>query len=131
MNLFEQATRQKLRFQTAKGSLSVEALWDLPLQSKANVSLDQLAIGISREVKAQAEESFVSTPTVGSTELTLKLDILKHIIQTRLDENQKAIEASETRSKRGELLELIHAKKKQALIDTPLEELEAKLATLN
>jgi hypothetical protein len=33
MNIFEQATRAKIRFSTPVGMLSVEDLWDLPLTS--------------------------------------------------------------------------------------------------
>lgn len=66
MNIFELATRQKLRFASAKGDLTTEQLWDLPLLISSptrdvKVDLDTLARSINHELKAQAEESFVST----------------------------------------------------------------------
>ena len=52
MNIFEQASRLKLTFSTNKGQLSVEHLWDLSLDS-----LDTLAKGVNRELKASEEEA--------------------------------------------------------------------------
>ena len=34
-NIFEYATRSKLRFQSSHGVLTVEQLWEVPLRSKA------------------------------------------------------------------------------------------------
>ena len=47
INIFEQASRAKLRFDSVKGQLVTEQLWDLPLQSKTNFDLDTVAKGIS------------------------------------------------------------------------------------
>lgn len=49
MDIFVQATRMKLRFSTPAGLMTVEDLWDLPLQ-KGKVNLDALAVGISNEM---------------------------------------------------------------------------------
>lgn len=46
MSIFEQASREKVRFQTQVGQVSVEDLWELPLSSKANKpNLDDIAKG--------------------------------------------------------------------------------------
>jgi hypothetical protein len=42
-NLFERATRLKLRFSTNKNEITVEDLWELPLQSKTGFDLDNVA----------------------------------------------------------------------------------------
>ena len=39
-DIFKQATKLKLRFSSVRGDLTVEDLWDLPLTSKSNLSLD-------------------------------------------------------------------------------------------
>ena len=59
--MFEQASRLKLRFTTARGSLSVEDLWDLPLTSTTGKpNLDDIAKSLNRELRATSEEtSFV------------------------------------------------------------------------
>ena len=46
MNLFEIASRKKLRIPTTKGDLTVEQLWDLPLKS-TGLSLDKIAIDLN------------------------------------------------------------------------------------
>ena len=58
-NMFEQATRNKLRFESTKGPLSVEQVWDAPLTSRNGFSLDDIAKQAKRELDALSEESFV------------------------------------------------------------------------
>jgi hypothetical protein len=87
--MFEQAARLKVRYSTAKGQLTVEDLWDLPLTSttgKAN--LNDIAKGLNRELKNADDEDFVNRATSTNTELALKFDIVKHIIAVRLAENE-------------------------------------------
>ena len=45
MNIFEQAARQKIRFESVLGLLCVEDLWDLPLTSlnSKRANLDDIA----------------------------------------------------------------------------------------
>jgi hypothetical protein len=63
-NLFLIASRNKWMLETARGTLSVEMLWDLPLQSARSgvITLDDVARGLSKQIKEFGEESFV-TPT--------------------------------------------------------------------
>lgn len=58
--LFELATRQKLRFASPKGLLTVEDLWDLPMTG--NTSLDSVSKLANRDVKVSAEESLSLMP---------------------------------------------------------------------
>lgn len=129
-SLFEVSTRKKLRFDSSKGLLSVEGLWDLPLTSKSGASLDQVAIAINRQVKEYQEESFVTKPNAGVSELTVKLDIVKHIISVKMEENEKRLQAVEVKAKKEQLMGLIETKKAQELVSKPIEELEAKLKAL-
>ena len=50
MNIFEMATRKKIRFNSPQGDLSTEDLWDLPLSSKVNgkANLDDIAKDLHR-----------------------------------------------------------------------------------
>lgn len=44
--MFEKASRMKLRFNTQRGVLSVEDLWDLPL-----IQLDNIAIALNKKLQ--------------------------------------------------------------------------------
>jgi hypothetical protein len=52
LNMFEQASRLKLRFETIRGEFTVEQLWSLPLssQSESTVTLDMIAIDLDAKI---------------------------------------------------------------------------------
>ena len=58
-NLFLQATREKFRFESSKGDLSVEQLWDLPLTSRTGFDLDTVAKAVNKFVGALEEHDDV------------------------------------------------------------------------
>ena len=51
MSIFEKASRLQLRFASTKGSLSVEDLWGLSLES-----LDTLAKAVNKQIKAEIKQ---------------------------------------------------------------------------
>ena len=57
-DLFERATRQKLRFETTSGNISVEDVWSLPLSS-GKLNLNDLAKALNKEIKTFDEEDFI------------------------------------------------------------------------
>jgi len=120
--MFEYAARNKTRFTSPQGALSVEELWDLPL-TKLNI----VAQHIHREIKVGEEESFIATRSTNDDVLEQKLDIVKHIIKVRLEENATALDAKKDAAKREKILGLIEKKKDEDLGDLSVEELEALL----
>lgn len=128
--MFEKAVRQKVRFQTTSGVLSVEDLWDLPLVSTTKVSLDSIAKGLNRELKEAEEVSFVAAPTAKNALIQLKFDLVKHIIQVRLDENAAKAKATEIREKKTQLQEILARKENQALENMSVDEIKAQLAAM-
>lgn len=88
MNIFEQASRKGLRFTTIRGVQSTDDLWHMPLQSQDGFDLDNLAKKLKAELNAVTiDESFVvTTENPIKVELTLKLEIIKHIIDVKLQE---------------------------------------------
>lgn len=125
MNNFEKATRLRLRFETSRGNLNVEDLWRLPL-----AELDKLAIALNKQLKESSEESFIKAKSKDNKLLELRFDIVKHIIETLLSEDEEKKKAADKRAKREQLLELIAKKKNQELEGKNLEELEAELTKL-
>ena len=131
MNIFEKANKLKVRFATALGSVTVEDLWDMPLTSrKANASLDDLAKSLSKSVKESAEESFVVKKSSKNTELELKFDIVKHIIDIKLAEREAAANAAERKAQKEKVLRVIEAKKDADLENQSLEDLQKMAAEL-
>jgi dTDP-4-dehydrorhamnose reductase len=130
MNIFEQASRQQLRFPSDRGVLTVEQLWTLPLQSKSGFDLDTIAKAVNKTLKDNAEESFVATVSPANTTATLALDILKHIIAVKLDENAKARTALERKAKREQLLGILAGKETDALQALTPDEIRKQLAEL-
>lgn len=131
MNIFEQATRRAIRFESAKGDLSVEQLWDLPLQSRNQFDLDTVAKTVNRQLNAVTEESFVSVRENPAKEiLSLKLEIVKHIISVKLQEAEEARNRANKASEKEKLLRLLDEKQNEALRALTPEEIQERLKAL-
>jgi hypothetical protein len=130
MSIFEQASRQKIRFPSTRGELTVEQLWDLPLQSKSLFDLDNIAKAVSREVKAVSEESFVTESSPANAKLTLALDVVKHIISVRKSENRISLDRAARMAERDKLLEILSDKNDAALKELSPEQIKARLESL-
>ena len=130
--MFERASRLKLRFNTPKGELTVEDLWDLPLTShtgKAN--LDSIALELNAAVNPGVPASFVDTASsTVSEETKLAFELVKHIITVRLDERKVAAEAKERADKKQRLLGLIARKEDEELANAPLDDLKKMVEAL-
>jgi hypothetical protein len=130
--MFDQATRQKLRFTSSRGELSVEELWDLPLTSMVGKpNLDDIALSLHRELRSTAEvASFVDEKSKTDPTVQLRFDIVKHIIDTRKEENQKEAKRRESAETKQRLLEILAKKQDAHLEALPIEELQKKIAEL-
>jgi len=131
MNIFEQATRRAIRFESTKGDLSVEQLWDLPLQSRNQFDLDTVAKTVNRQLNDVTEESFVSVRENPAKEtLSLKLEIVKHIISVKLQEAEEARNRANKASEKEKLLRLLDEKQNEALRALTPEEIQERLKAL-
>lgn len=131
MSIFEQASRQKLRFPTNKGALTTEQLWDLPLQSKSQFDLDTVAKSVSGELRGATEESFVATTVnPAKKELELKLEIVKHVIAVRIAENEAARNAAARKTEREKLLGILADKQDEELKNLTPEQIKERLTAL-
>ena len=93
--LFIKSVRNKYRFASKRGHLSVEDLWDLSL-----TSLDEVAIAIYDDLEKIGKRSFVRQKTEQSDDLSSKLDVVKYIIETKVSD---AAQKAQQTKKKGQL----------------------------
>lgn len=117
------AIRKKYRWSTARGLVSVEDLFDLPL-SKGQVTLNGIAVDLHNQLKNTAEVSFVE-PTKADVEMQEKFELVKYVIEIRLEENKVKAEAAHVREHNAKIDALILEKKEEDLRGKTIEELEA------
>ena len=131
--LFEEATKEKLRFGTSKGHIDVEDLWDLPLTSARGMSLNGVAKELSRKIKDGDEENFVDTaksdPAIALAKR--KLEIVKRVIAVRIEENEKIQKAGERKAKKARILEVMAKKQDESLEQSSEEDLKKMLDELD
>lgn len=129
MDLFILAARKKFRFETSKGLLAVEDLWDMPLVSKDNFNLDTLAIQLDNLADTK---SFVKRRSA-NTNLNIneqKLEIVKFIIDTKVGEIEAAEHAALVRQKKQKLLDALANREDQKVHAMSEDQIRAELAEL-
>lgn len=130
--MFESATRLKVRFETTKGMITVEDLWDIPLTSRTTgFSLDDIAKNLNKQVKESEEESFVVKKSTKNETLELKFEIIKYIIKKRLEEREAANNELAKATQKEKLLQLLNEKKDENLKNKSVEEIEQMLKELS
>ena len=124
MNLFEVATRANYQF-PFRGMINVIDLWDLSL-----TNLDSVFKTLNAEVKKFEEESLLHTKSKEDEEISNKIEIVKYIVNVKLNDKKKRendIKNAETRQK---LLEIKAKRQNAALENMSDEELDKALAEL-
>lgn len=125
--MFEKASRVRLRFETQQGMLDVEDLWDVPLTStRGRANLDDIARSLSKKLKETETESFVVKTPKADEATQLAFDLVKHIIEVRLAENEAAQLIKTNKEKKQRLLALIAKKENEQDEGRSLEDLRAE-----
>jgi hypothetical protein len=129
--MFEKASRLRIRFDSPKGLLSVEDVWQLPLSSTTGrANLDDIAKDLNQLIQHQNIGSFVNLTAAADALIQLKFDIVLHIIKVRMAENE-AVRLAVTKSEQKQkLLGLIAQKQDEALGSKSVEELLAMVNSL-
>lgn len=122
--MFEIATRTKMRF-PFRGQISVEDLWDLSVRD-----LDSIFKTLNAQVKKSQEESLLATKTKEDETLSIQIEIVKHIVKTKLDEAETAKHSKELKEKKQKIMEIIAAKQDESLHNASIEDLQAMLENL-
>jgi len=122
--MFEFALKNKVRF-PYRGLVSVEDLFDLSVRD-----LDSIFKTLNAQVKKSQEESLLATKTKEDETLAIQIEIVKHIVKTKLDEAETAKQSKELKEKKQKIMEIIAAKQDESLHNASLEELQAMLENL-
>ena len=132
----EKAVRTKLRFDSPKGLLDVEQLWDLPLikpstNTMAKANLDDMIKEVYKELKNDPDISFVTKRSSANEVSQLKFDILKYIIDTKIAERDARADSVQKSEKKQVILAAIAQKENEALLGASVEELRKMADSLN
>lgn len=124
-NMFEKATKLKLRFASSVGSITTEDLWDISLPQ-----LDEIAKSLRSAVKESGDESFIEKPTPKNTTLELRFDIVKHVIEVRLASKEAAGKRADTIAQKQKLLAILADKQDEDLKGKSAEEIQKLIEEL-
>lgn len=127
INIFEQAARKRLRFNTGVGMLSVEDVWQLPLIHPKNTNLDSLAMNLQDELSTTTRTSFVHKAETKDEDAQLRFDIVLHIISVKLAEREEAEKAKTRSEQRQRIMALIERKENEQFDQKSIDELRAEL----
>lgn len=122
MDIFKQATKEKLRFTTSRGMLSSEQLWDLSL-----TDLDALAVSLETAHAQSAKKSFLAKTSAKDKVVKLQFDVVLEVLNTKVAEQEAATEARETKEHNEKIIDLIAEKENDALKNKSIKELRAML----
>lgn len=122
--LFENASRQKLRF-NFKGSLSVEDLWDLPLND-----LDAIYKQLNKSLSVSKEESLLETKSADDQKIIDSISIVKHIAYVRLAEANAKVQEKALKDKKEKIRKILESKQDEELSNKSAAELEALLESM-
>ena len=120
-NIFEQAVRNKYRF-PFRGLCTVEDLWDL---SVAN--LDTVYKELNKQKKQSEEDSLLESKTSEDVRLDNMIEIVKHIVSTKQNEQAEKLLAKEKKEKDKFIMDLIKRKQNERLENMTIEELTKML----
>ena len=124
-DLFFNAAKNKYRFPSERGNLTVEHLFDLDMKS-----LDKIYGTLCEQKDSKPKKSLLSPREVGDVELDEKISIMAQVYEYKdsvIDKRKKAAERSRDRQK---LLDILAKKKEEALENLSEEELLKKLREL-
>jgi predicted Zn-dependent protease len=122
--MFKQASKLGLRFQTNKGILSVEQLWQL-----SQTDLSNAIKAVKKVLKKNDDDEllFLEDTKVVDVENQLRFDILKDVYLTKKKEAEELRNAAETKAHNQKILSLIAEKQEGKLQEMSIEELEKLL----
>lgn len=123
-NLFEIATRSKLRFPSTKGELSVEDLWDL-----SDKDLDVVYKNLKDQEVKSSEESLLDDANV-DPKLTAAIGIVRYIFTTKRKEKLTEKERINKKLTQKKYIDALSKKQDEAIEKMSEAELRAMIDSL-
>lgn len=122
MDNFKLITRVKGRFQSRRGELSTEQLWDIDVEE-----LNDIAVSLDEQYDKSGKKSFIEEVSEKDMLVKLKLDVVLEVLKVKLEERKAAKEAAANLKHNKKIISYISDKKDEALKNKSVEELEAML----
>ena len=123
-NLFEIATRNKMRFPSTKGELSVEDLWDL-----SDKDLDVVYKNLKSQEAKSSEESLLDDANV-DPKLTAAIGIVRYIFTTKRKEKLAEKERINKKLTQKKYIDALSKKQDEAIEKMSEAELRAMIDSL-
>lgn len=123
-NIFEYAAENKIRF-AYNGRISTEDLFDLSL-----IQLDSIYKALKREQKKESEESLLSEISAEDELTKVKIEIVKYIVEKKLEQEKAAKTAAEKARKKQRLAEILYQKQDEELKNKSAAEIQAMIDEL-
>lgn len=131
-NLLLIALSTGMRFPSARGLITTEDLFSLPLTAQNGFSLDAVAKSVNGSLKALGEESFVDQGDAAQrTVLNDTLDVVKLVIDFRQEQNATALAKREKRARRAKLLEALENRENTELASMSKDDILKQLEELD
>lgn len=123
MNIFEQASRDKLRFDL-HGQISTEQLWDAKLDT---LILYEEGLAETVESYGKSTRRKAGRKTKDQETSELRLAIVTAVLDTRIKEQEEAKEALQNKAHNQKIMDLIAAKQDEELKSMSAEDLRKLL----
>lgn len=124
--MHKEIIRRKARFATSTGLLSAEQVWDL-----SKTQLDELAVKLEADFKSSGKKSFLVSKSKKDKLIKLKFDFVLDVLNTKLEEEEVALNAQSKKEKKEEILKALTDLDSQARKNMSREELLAELEGLD
>ena len=121
MNLFEEALRAKLVFNTKKGVYTTEQL----VNTTDKVLLAELSETLNEELTKAEKRSSLLVDVESLKLCRLKNDVVNYVISSLLETGKAAQDKSAIKKRNAEIDALIAAKREEEMKKMTIEELEA------
>lgn len=133
--MFERAAKKKYRYQTPRGFVTTEDLWDLPLDGNEGHSLNGVAIGLYKQIEEKKEtnfvETFVARKTKEGKELNYRLELVKRVIEVRLEDLDRKEKRKSNSERKAKILDALAEKEEASLKNKSAKALREELASFD